>query len=111
MDGIATYSCNCTDDVMGERCEIPTFSLCSSLLCANGGMCISVNSSSYTCTCATGFTGPNCTIQVTPDPNMDPDYTIQLTADPNNYATQLTQDLSDPHHNLTMVIQNRQHLV
>ena len=95
VDGIATYSCNCTDDFMGERCEIPIlFSPCSSLPCANGGTCTSVNSTSYTCTCPTGFTNPNCTIQLTSDPN----YTVQLTHG---------QDPSDPHRNLTMLIQDQ----
>ena len=73
---------------MGERCEIP----CFSLPCANGGTCISVNSSLYTFTCPAGFTGPTCTIQLTSDPN----YTVQLTQDP-----------SDPCCNLTMLIQNQ----
>ena len=32
---------------------------CSSNICANGGTCENgVNT--YTCNCATGFTGPNC---------------------------------------------------
>ena len=115
VDGIATYSYNCTDDFMGERCEIPMFSPCASLPCANGGTCISVNSSAYSCTCPTGFTGPKCTIQlITPDPNCtnpdtnctipdpstDPNYMIHLTSD-------ATQDPSDPCQNLIMVIQNQ----
>ena len=60
MDGIAAYSCNCTNDFMGERCELP-IGQCSFLPCANGGTCIPMDSSAYTCTCPSGFTGPNCT--------------------------------------------------
>ena len=96
VDGIAAYSCNCTDGFMGERCEIPMFSPCASLPCANGGTCISVNSSAYTCTCPSGFTGPNCTA------------TIQLiTSDPIYAIQQVTQDPSDSCQNLTILIQNQ----
>ena len=53
--------------------------------------CVSVNSSSHTCTCPTGFTGPNCQYNL-----------LQI---PLIYTVQLTQNPSDPCRNLTMLIQ------
>ena len=94
VDEIATYSCNCTDDFMGERCEIPILSMFFFTLCKWRNMYLSeqyfVHALLYTC--PTGFTGPNCTIQLTSDPN----YTVRLTQDP-----------SDPRRNLTMLIQDQ----
>ncbi|MEX1364625.1 MAG: hypothetical protein AB1Z98_15975 [Nannocystaceae bacterium] len=64
--------CGCDDTTYANECEAATAgvsvatagacSICITDPCANGGECIaSGDNSSFTCVCASGFTGPDCT--------------------------------------------------
>ena len=47
----------CPRGYTGSLCETRT--LCASMPCLNGGICVVINNS-YVCTCQPGFVGQNC---------------------------------------------------
>ena len=59
IDGVNSYTCNCSPGYEGTDCETDIDD-CASTPCLNGGACVDgVNL--YTCNCAnTGFTGDTC---------------------------------------------------
>jgi len=50
--------CSCRRWFSGKNCEIEP-NRCSKQPCLNGGVCNNIKGG-YTCTCQSGFTGPNC---------------------------------------------------
>ena len=58
IDGIASYTCTCTDGYEGDTCEIDIDD-CLSNPCQNDGTCID-GIANYTCSCSDGFEGNNC---------------------------------------------------
>ncbi|XP_068693084.1 von Willebrand factor D and EGF domain-containing protein-like isoform X2 [Montipora foliosa] len=58
VDGINSYSCNCTTGFTGPYCKTDMDD-CANHTCANGASCVDgVNT--YFCNCTAGFTGPYC---------------------------------------------------
>jgi hypothetical protein len=66
-DLFGAYSCECTADFQGERCELcrtdathPSCIPCASSPCANGGTCSANAVGVYSCECPPSFNGTNC---------------------------------------------------
>ncbi len=75
-----TIQCICPSDFAGARCEwskknilflywmnirkIFIGSVCSINTCLNGGTCRQIASTMAECLCATGFTGPTCSLRM-----------------------------------------------
>ena len=66
-DKVNGYECLCPPGVLGTNCEVAIPNLCQPNPCLNGGTCErSVNQrKNYTCYCAEGLAGRNCTENVT----------------------------------------------
>ena len=58
LNGVDSYTCECTTGYTGERCET-NIDGCESMPCEHGGSCID-GVDSYTCECTTGYTGERC---------------------------------------------------
>ncbi|XP_067041983.1 uncharacterized protein [Acropora muricata] len=58
IDGINSYSCNCSAGFIGSNCET-NIDDCVSHTCANGASCVD-GINTYSCKCTAGFTGWNC---------------------------------------------------
>nr|ASU52591.1 notch N4 [Nilaparvata lugens] len=58
--GSPSFWCACPIGYSASLCEIHIANSCDSQPCHNGGTCTLQSLSKYTCTCAAGFTGPQC---------------------------------------------------
>eukprot|EP00058_Branchiostoma_floridae_P006280 XP_002591768.1 hypothetical protein BRAFLDRAFT_83542 [Branchiostoma floridae] len=57
VDGLDSYSCNCTSGYSGDTCEDTDD--CQSNPCKNGGTCVD-GLDSYSCNCTSGYSGDTC---------------------------------------------------
>ncbi|KAG8299319.1 hypothetical protein J6590_103900 [Homalodisca vitripennis] len=64
VDGLASYTCVCSDEYVGERCEQVRLITCDSQPCSNGASCLDVRNDktndNFTCTCAPYYAGNYC---------------------------------------------------
>jgi hypothetical protein len=57
------YACTCERQFAGTYCEHRVDDECSTMICANGGVCVDCNrTGSARCKCAPGYDGPRCTL-------------------------------------------------
>ena len=63
---MGSFSCACPVRFTGSTCMTPV--ICDPNPCENEGTCMDAGNDDYTCTCAAGFTGQNCSQNVC-DPN------------------------------------------
>jgi len=61
--------CTCNTGYIGQHCETPT--TCLQNPCQNGGACTPLNATDYTCQCAVGFGGANCSESIYASPRLD----------------------------------------
>ncbi|XP_035216112.1 delta-like protein D, partial [Stegodyphus dumicola] len=57
--GQGSYTCSCTEEFMGERCEILQ-NPCKKNPCQNNGTCENPSAGNYSCKCSPGFFGIRC---------------------------------------------------
>jgi Notch-like protein len=62
VDGINSFSCECSEGFTGRLCDVLVDSLndCLSNPCGLNGQCVD-GSTNYTCICSPGYSGPQCT--------------------------------------------------
>ena len=65
----ATGGCTCNAGYIGANCETAT--TCVNNPCQNGGACTPLNATDYTCQCAVGFGGANCSESIYASPRLD----------------------------------------
>ncbi|KAJ7337764.1 Delta-like protein 4 [Desmophyllum pertusum] len=58
------FSCECPPPYYGRLCECTSCS-CDKP-CKNGATCVDTGTRQYKCTCLPGYTGPDCSVKVTP---------------------------------------------
>lgn len=68
---ISGYGCFCTAGFIGESCDTPITTGCTTSTCLNGGTCVQLFNGTLICICPVGFTDTRCgtsTSLCTPNP-------------------------------------------
>jgi hypothetical protein len=55
-----SYSCSCTSDYEGSKCELKKYNPCDYLICKNSGVCVLTLRGTAKCECLPNFLGETC---------------------------------------------------